>query len=199
MAARKKKKAASRKGPAELIISKARTKAACGTRTGDGSDILLKISANNHGEALEVPFQLRHHIVRGALLRCVHPCRAILARQGIIDVAGSDELRAGKPRVEAGEVQPVEEGQPPSAARNLLPAGVQEAGAECLVTDCPLCQSNLDTRQAEIEAERETSFNLPVFYVTELMALAFGDEQVAGWWKGHFVDPRPLLSGKGLA
>jgi heterodisulfide reductase subunit B len=74
----------------------------------------------------------------------------------------------------------------------------REAGAECLVTDCPMCQSNLDTRQAEIEAARGTSYNLPVFYVTELMALAFGDPRAAGWWKRHFVDPSPLLEGKGL-
>jgi len=74
----------------------------------------------------------------------------------------------------------------------------QEAGAECLVTDCPLCQSNLDTRQAEIEAERGKRYRLPVFYVTELMALAFGDARAAGWWRKHFVDPTPLLQSKGL-
>jgi heterodisulfide reductase subunit B len=73
-----------------------------------------------------------------------------------------------------------------------------EAGAECLVTDCPLCQSNLDGRQAEIEAERGTQYDLPVFYVTELMALAFGDDRAARWWKRHLVDPRPLLQRKGL-
>ncbi len=74
----------------------------------------------------------------------------------------------------------------------------QEARAECIVTDCPLCQSNLDTRQAEIEAGRGKRYNLPVFYVTELMALAFGDGKAARWWKKHFVDPRPLLRSKGL-
>ncbi len=74
----------------------------------------------------------------------------------------------------------------------------REAGAECLVTDCPLCQSNLDTQQADIEAERGEQFNLPVFYVTELMTLAFGDGRAARWWKKHFVDPRPLLQSKGL-
>jgi heterodisulfide reductase subunit B len=75
----------------------------------------------------------------------------------------------------------------------------QEAGAECLVTDCPLCQSNLDGRQAEIEAERGKRYDLPVFYITELMALAFGDRRAAAWWKKHFVDPLPLLKRKGLA
>lgn len=74
----------------------------------------------------------------------------------------------------------------------------EEAGAECLVTACPMCQSNLDTLQADIEAERGKKYNLPVFYLTELMALAFGDGRVAGWCKQHFVDPMPLLNNRGL-
>ena len=74
----------------------------------------------------------------------------------------------------------------------------REAGAECLVTDCPMCQSNLDTRQADIEAERGKRFGLPVFYVSELMALAFGYEQTSRWWKKHFVDPVKHLRKKGL-
>ena len=74
----------------------------------------------------------------------------------------------------------------------------QEAGAECLVTDCPLCQSNLDTRQAEIEAERGKRYGLPVFYVTELIALSFADGRAQAWWDRHFVDPRPLLRSKGI-
>jgi len=80
---------------------------------------------------------------------------------------------------------------------NLFEAAA-EAGAECLVTDCPLCQSNLDTNQAEIEAQRGKQYGLPVFYVTELMALAFGAGNTNRWWKRHFVDPAPLLQKKGL-
>jgi heterodisulfide reductase subunit B len=80
---------------------------------------------------------------------------------------------------------------------DLLDAA-REAGAECLVTDCPLCQSNLDTRQAEIEAIRGERYDLPVFYLTELMALALGQGDTTRWWKKHFVDPAPLLKRKGL-
>ena len=74
----------------------------------------------------------------------------------------------------------------------------REVGAECIVTDCPMCQSNLDTRETEIEAERGRQFNLPVLYLTELMALAFGDDRTKGWWKKHFVDPTDLLRSKNL-
>jgi heterodisulfide reductase subunit B len=80
---------------------------------------------------------------------------------------------------------------------SLLEAA-REAGAECLVTDCPLCQSNLDSRQSEIEAELGKRFDLPVFYLTELVALAFGHGHAARWWKKHFADPAPLLRAKGL-
>jgi len=73
-----------------------------------------------------------------------------------------------------------------------------EAGAECLVTDCPMCHSNLDTLQAEIEAQRSKQFNLPVFYLTELMALAIDAGETERWWKRHFVNPVPLLKAKGL-
>jgi len=89
----------------------------------------------------------------------------------------------------------------PEVVRKLsgdLFEAAQEAGAECLVTDCPLCQSNLDTLARDIEAERGKRFDLPVFYVTELMALAFGHENTGRWWRRHFVDPRPLLERKGL-
>jgi len=73
-----------------------------------------------------------------------------------------------------------------------------DAGAECLVTDCPLCQSNLDTNAADIEAARGKQYNLPVFYITELMALAMGVGDTDRWWKRHFVDPTELLRTKGL-
>ena len=75
----------------------------------------------------------------------------------------------------------------------------QEAGAECIVTDCPMCQPNLDMRAAEIEAERRKRYGIPVFYLTELMALSFGRDNTTRWWRRHFVDPTPLLTSKGLA
>lgn len=48
------------------------------------------------------------------------------------------------------------------------------AGATCLAAACPLCQSNLDMRQKDIEARYGTSFGLPVLYFTQLIGLALG-------------------------
>ena len=67
-----------------------------------------------------------------------------------------------------------------------LMAMAREAGANCLVTACPICTANLDMRAS-------AGAGLPVFYFTELAALAMGQEGPAGWFKLHQTDPRPLL------
>ena len=61
----------------------------------------------------------------------------------------------------------------------------REAGAEAIVTACPLCLENLEMRQS-----RRTT---PVFYFTELLGLAFGLSEVEHWLKRHLIDSTPLL------
>jgi heterodisulfide reductase subunit B len=122
-----------------------------------------------------------------------------------------------------------------------LVRAAQEAGADCIVTACPMCQANLDISQASPSAPGEpdrrsavrdstakpeakpaeaaawplptegeeglgqaepagggVNAPLPVFYITELMALALGVGTPARWWHRHMVDPRPLLKQKGF-
>lgn len=77
-------------------------------------------------------------------------------------------------------------------------ADARENGADCIVTACPLCFLNLDMRQKEIEQKYNRSYNLPIFYFTELMGLAFGYSPKDMGITKHFVDPMPLLEGKDL-
>jgi len=67
----------------------------------------------------------------------------------------------------------------------------REAGANCVVVACPICMANLDMRAS-------TSLKLPVFYFTELLALAMGVQGPETWAKLHTVDGTPLLKGLGL-
>jgi heterodisulfide reductase subunit B len=76
--------------------------------------------------------------------------------------------------------------------------GALRAGAEAIVVACPLCQSNLDSRQEEISREAGKRYNLPVFYFTELIGLAMGHGDAGKWFKRHFVNPAKLLAAKGL-
>ncbi len=62
-----------------------------------------------------------------------------------------------------------------------LVSKAREAGAQAMVTACPLCQVNLEMRQGE----------MPILYFTELIGLALGIDE--NWWGKHLIDPRPLL------
>jgi heterodisulfide reductase subunit B len=71
----------------------------------------------------------------------------------------------------------------------------QAVGADAIVVACPLCDSNLDSRQQQMP---ELARHTPVLYVTQLMALAFGlDEKTVGLGR-KLVDSRPLFKQKGL-
>jgi heterodisulfide reductase subunit B2 len=74
-----------------------------------------------------------------------------------------------------------------------------EAGAECLVVSCQMCQANLDLSQERISRKFGQDYYLPVFYFTELIGLAVGHPQAPKWLAQHLVDPMPLLKMKGLA
>jgi heterodisulfide reductase subunit B len=56
-----------------------------------------------------------------------------------------------------------------------------ESGAQCLVTPCPLCQTNLDAYQSRVNSVFKTRYNIPVLFITQLIGLAMGmDEKPLG-------------------
>ena len=70
--------------------------------------------------------------------------------------------------------------------------------ADAVVTFCPMCQANLDTRQADISQETGTRYEVPILYVSELLGIALGDPAVKSWLAKHLVSPGKLLQDKGL-
>jgi heterodisulfide reductase subunit B len=70
----------------------------------------------------------------------------------------------------------------------------KKAGANAIACACPLCQANLDMRQAEIEKNYGESYNLPVFYITELMALAMDLPEARSYLGKHMVDCNPAIA-----
>jgi len=73
----------------------------------------------------------------------------------------------------------------------------QKAGAEAITTSCPLCAFNLDFRQKEIQEKYPMFLPIPVFYFSQLMAIAFGLPQEVFGLAGHYANPRTLLATKG--
>lgn len=64
----------------------------------------------------------------------------------------------------------------------ILGAAV-EAGADVVVTACPLCMSNLEMRRSQNFA------GLPVVYFTELIGLAYDLPRAVAWLNSHLCTP----------
>ncbi len=81
--------------------------------------------------------------------------------------------------------------------RSVLEAAM-EKGAECIAVVCPLCQSNLDTRQGDINKVYGTNFNLPILYISQLIGLT---QKIAFSELGLdrlIINPMSLLFEKGI-
>jgi heterodisulfide reductase subunit B len=50
------------------------------------------------------------------------------------------------------------------------------SGAQCVVTVCPLCQTNIDAYQNMVNRKFKTKYNLPILFFTQLIGLALGIE-----------------------
>jgi len=73
-----------------------------------------------------------------------------------------------------------------------------ERDSDAMMLSCPLCKFNLDARGKEAEKMFEGYKQIPVYYYTQLIAIALGlDSEVCGFDQ-HAVDPFPLLKKKGV-
>jgi len=68
-----------------------------------------------------------------------------------------------------------------------------DAGAAAIVTACPLCMANLDTRQSGPQL-------MPILHFSELMGLALGvdSKTTNSWWKRHIASPEGILKAQNL-
>ncbi len=67
------------------------------------------------------------------------------------------------------------------------------AGADAIVTSCPLCHYNLDRPQREMTVRYGGFRPMPVFYITQILGVALGLDASEFGLERHHVDPRPLL------
>lgn len=76
--------------------------------------------------------------------------------------------------------------------------GAKEAGADIIMVACPVCQPNLDLRQAGIGKILGEKLHIPVLYFTQLLGLALGAAPKELGLSKLITDPQPLLKEKGL-
>ena len=78
---------------------------------------------------------------------------------------------------------------------------IQEAlanGADCIVTPCPLCHLNLDSRQPEVEKVIGQKLGLPILHLPQLIALALGVSPKELGLDRHIVSTKPILEKLGF-
>lgn len=72
------------------------------------------------------------------------------------------------------------------------------AGADCIVTPCPLCHLNLDSRQPEVERVIGQPLGLPILHLPQLVGLALGLPPRQLGLGHHIASTRPVLKKLGL-
>ncbi len=70
---------------------------------------------------------------------------------------------------------------------------IQNAGANCVAVVCPACYQQYEFNQRELNKRNNTEYNLPIFYLSELIALAFGYSPEEIGLNFHRIKPNELF------
>ena len=69
----------------------------------------------------------------------------------------------------------------------------KEAGADAIVTPCPLCHLSLDAWQSKLKAATGKDFAMPILHLSQLVGVAAGLEESELKFKRHVVPVTPVL------
>lgn len=73
-----------------------------------------------------------------------------------------------------------------------------DAGAECIILNCPSCFQQFENTQRLVSKAKDENFKIPILYITEIMALAFGYSPDELGFKFHRIKPKKLLKSIGI-
>jgi len=69
----------------------------------------------------------------------------------------------------------------------------KEAGADAIVTPCPLCHLSLDAWQSKLKESTGKDFAMPILHLSQLVGVAAGLEESELKFKRHVVPVTPVL------
>jgi succinate dehydrogenase / fumarate reductase cytochrome b subunit len=159
---------------------------------GDGFE-KLKVAAHKGLKGLKVaPFYGCQILRPSKLLGFEDPDRPH-SLEAIIEACGGEPIDypakvkcCGFPIIQAREetalgelIQPLEQ--------------ATEAGADAMVTPCPLCHLSLDAWQSKLKAATGKDFGLPILHLSQLIGVAAGLEDSELKFKRHVVSVEPVV------
>jgi succinate dehydrogenase / fumarate reductase cytochrome b subunit len=159
---------------------------------GEGYE-LLKATAHRGLKGLKIaPFYGCQILRPSKLLGFEDPDRP-WSLEKIIEACGGDAVDypakvkcCGFPIIQAREetalhelIQPIEQ--------------AKEAGADAIVTPCPLCHLSLDAWQSKLKATTGKDFQMPILHLSQPIGVAAGFEESELKFKRHVVSVGPVL------
>ena len=120
------------------------------------------------------------------------------AQDEILRLLGAEVVDNSKKTVCCGSYQTVGNKEAVADLAYDILTGARAAGADVVTTFCPLCAFNLDNRQRGVRERHPDFEHVPVLYLTQLMALAFGLGEEACRFDLNYVDPTEVLEGARL-
>jgi len=84
------------------------------------------------------------------------------------------------------------------AESHIALSQARDAGADCMVTPCPLCHLAMDAYQRKAEIQNNTEYNMPVLHLPQLLGLALGLSRDTMLFKKHMVSVEPVLEVVGV-
>ena len=73
-----------------------------------------------------------------------------------------------------------------------------EAGADCIVTPCPLCHLSLDAWQSKLKKQTGKDFKMPILHLAQLVGVAAGLADSELKFKRHVVSVKPFTEKLGI-
>jgi succinate dehydrogenase / fumarate reductase cytochrome b subunit len=71
-------------------------------------------------------------------------------------------------------------------------------GADIMVTPCPLCHLNLDGMQTKAASQENSTIDLPILHLPQLLGLAMGLEPNSLGLKRNLITPESALGKIGV-
>jgi succinate dehydrogenase / fumarate reductase, cytochrome b subunit len=151
--------------------------------------------------------------LRGLRVAAFYGCQ-LLRPSAVTGNPRPDEARAVEDLIEACGARPVDydgrlkccgwpvivarESVAVTAAGGIL-ASAHEAGADAIVTPCPLCHISLDGYQQKVARERDIDLRLPVLHLSQMVGLGLGFSPRDLRLHRHVVSTGALLARLGLS
>jgi heterodisulfide reductase subunit B len=156
---------------------------------GGGIEVSHIMDAFVTDEALATIRAKANDRLRGLKVAPYYGCQIVRPRKPGADLAQIDDPRYFEELLEAAGAEPVpypykvrccgaalmvtNRRAALQMTRDVLQNAL-DSGAEIIATACPLCQTNLECYQAEVNHAFGTSYAVPVVYFTQLVGLALG-------------------------